>query len=88
MAVYPDMASDEAFRISREMMMGNKWEAFVLDLSFLGWDLLSALTFGLTGVFYSAPYQMLTNSALYLTLKKTHPSFGYRKPDDNYYFQK
>ncbi len=88
MAEYPDMASDEAFRISREMMMGNKWEAFVLDLSFLGWDLLSALTFGLMGVFYSAPYQMLTNSALYLTLKKTHPSFGYQKPDDNYYFQK
>lgn len=88
MAEYPDMASDEAFRISREMMMGNKWEAFVLDLSFIGWSLLSAVTLGLTGIFYSGPYQMLTNCALYLTLKKTHPSFGYVQPDDNYYFQK
>lgn len=88
MAEYPDMASDEAFRISREMMMGNKWEAFVLDLSFLGWEILSLITFGLTGIFYSGPYQMLTNAALYLNLKKTHPSFGYVQPDDNYYFQK
>ena len=88
MAEYPDMASDEAFRISREMMTGNKWEAFVLDLSFIGWNILSAITFGLTGIFYSGPYQMLTNAALYLTLKKTHPSFGYVQPDDNYYFQK
>lgn len=88
MAEYPDMASDEAFRISREMMMGNKWEAFVLDLSFLGWDILSIITFGLTGIFYSRPYQMLTNAALYLNLKKMHPSFGYVQPDDNYYFQK
>lgn len=88
MAEYPDMASDEAFRISREMMLGNKWETFVLDLSFIGWNLLSVITFGLTGIFYSGPYQMLTNSALYLTLKKMHPSFGYVQQDDNYYFQK
>ncbi len=88
MAEYPDMASDEAFRISREMMMGNKWEAFVLDLSFFGWNIISALTLGLTGIFYSGPYQMLTNAALYLALKKTHPGFGYEQPDDNYYFQK
>ncbi|MCI8890025.1 MAG: DUF975 family protein [Eubacterium sp.] len=87
MAEYPDMASDEAFRISREMMTGNKWEAFVLDLSFIGWNLLSTITLGLVGVFYAGPYQMLTNAALYLTLKETHPSFGYVQQDDNYYFQ-
>ena len=88
MAEYPDMASYEAFHISREMMMGNKWEAFVLDLSFFGWNLLSAITLGLSGIFYSDPYQLLTNCALYLTLKRTHPSFGYVPGDDNYYFQK
>lgn len=87
LAEYPDMASAEAFRISREMMMGNKSEAFVLDLSFLGWNILSGITLGLSGIFYSGPYQMLTNAALYLTLKKMSPSFGYVQ-DDNYYFQK
>lgn len=88
MAEYPDMASSEAFRISREMMSGNKWEAFVLDLSFLGWNILSTITFGLVGVFFVRPYFMLTDAALYLTLKKTNPAFGYVQPDDNYYFQK
>lgn len=86
MAEYPDMASSEAFRISREMMTGNKWEAFVLDLSFIGWNILTVITMGLVGIFYAAPYQMLTSSALYLTLKKTNPSFGYAQPDDNYYY--
>lgn len=87
LAEYPDMASSEAFRISREMMTGNKAEAFVLDLSFIGWNILSVITFGLSSIFYSGPYQMLTNAALYLTLKKMSPSFGYVQ-DDNYYFQK
>ncbi len=87
LAEYPDMASSEAFRISREMMMGNKAEAFVLDLTFIGWNILSTITFGLSGIFYSGPYQMLTNAALYLTLKKMSPTFGYVQ-DDNYYFQK
>ncbi len=85
MAEYPDMASEEAFRISREMMLGNKSEAFVMDLSFLGWNFLSAVTFGLVGIFYSGPYQMLTNAALYLVLKRTNPSLGYAKPDTDYY---
>lgn len=86
MAEYPDMASSEAFRISREMMTGNKWETFVLDLSFIGWNILSTITIGLVGIFYVGPYEMLTNAALYLTLKKTNPSFGYVQPDDNYYY--
>ncbi len=85
LAEYPDMAASEAFRISREMMMGNKWDAFILDLSFLGWDLLSMATVGIAGLLYVWPYQLLTEAALYLTLKKTHPAFGYVKPDDNYY---
>ena len=32
------------FKISRKMMKGHKWEAFVLGLSFLGWNILGALT--------------------------------------------
>lgn len=85
LAEYPDMASSEAFRISREMMTGNKWDAFMLDLSFLGWNILSVMTVGIVGIFYAWPYQMLTDAALYLTLKKTNPTFGYQKPDLNYY---
>ena len=52
------------------MMKGNKWKAFVLDLSFLGWNILSALTLGILGVFYVEPYKMLTDGALYEKLKQ------------------
>lgn len=33
-------------------MDGEKWNAFVLDLSFIGWNLLSTITFGVVGVLY------------------------------------
>ncbi|MBE5921607.1 MAG: DUF975 family protein [Lachnospiraceae bacterium] len=66
----PNLSGDEAFRISREMMNGNKWSAFVLDLSFLGWTLLSSITFGIVGVFYVEPYIRATDAELYLKLKE------------------
>ncbi len=65
----PDMDSKEAFAKSREMMSGQKWKAFVLDLSFIGWDLLSILTCGILSLFYVAPYKHATSAALYDTLK-------------------
>ena len=36
--------------LSQQMMDGHKMEAFVLELSFFGWFLLSALTCGLVGI--------------------------------------
>ena len=66
----PDMPRAEAFARSRAMMDGEKWNAFVLDLSFLGWQILSACTFGILGLFYVNPYMDLTNAALYGALKQ------------------
>ncbi|MBQ4300029.1 MAG: DUF975 family protein, partial [Lachnospiraceae bacterium] len=37
LAENPDMSCEDAFKISRRMMDGNKWDAFVFDLSFIGW---------------------------------------------------
>ncbi|MDD6580855.1 MAG: DUF975 family protein, partial [Lachnospiraceae bacterium] len=48
---------------------GQKWNAFVLDLSFIGWHILSAFTLGILGVFYVMPYYYQTSAELYLTLK-------------------
>ena len=70
MAENPGMAAMEAIAKSKALMQGNKWNAFVLDLSFLGWNILNACTFGILGVFYVQPYQMLTNAALYEKLKQ------------------
>ena len=47
----PAMDYKEAFQISKQMMDGEKMEAFIMDLSFLGWYLLSAVTCGLLQFF-------------------------------------
>ena len=41
----------------------------MLDLSFLGWHLLSAVTLGLVGIFYVFPYMSATDAELYRELK-------------------
>lgn len=68
----PDMDKKEVFALSKSMMKGNKWRAFVLDLSFILWDFLNAITLGIVGIFWVSPYKLLTNAALYDTLKENN----------------
>ena len=70
LAEQPDISSSDAFAISKEMMQGQKFEAFILDLSFIGWWLGSAITCGLLGIFWTAPYQAATNAELYGNLRE------------------
>lgn len=73
----PELSGREAINRSREMMNGNKWRAFVLDLSFILWGLLSLITLGIVGVFYVNPYYQATNAELYHTLKgEPAPAFS------------
>ena len=65
----PAITRKEAFERSREMMKGNKWRTLVLDLSFILWDLLGAITGGIVTLFYVHPYRQLTRGALYEKLK-------------------
>jgi uncharacterized membrane protein len=57
------------FDLSRKMMHGHKWEAFVLNLSFVGWNLLGALSNGLVSTFYVNPYIEATYAEFYSALK-------------------
>lgn len=68
----PDMPKEDAFAISKELMMGNKWATFVLDLSFIGWHILNTFTCGILGIFWINPYVQATNAELFLTLKKNY----------------
>ena len=76
LAENPGIDMKEAFEKTKQMMDGDKANAWVLDLSFLGWNLLGALTCCILTVFYVAPYQNLTNAQLYevLKLKVSGPS--------------
>lgn len=68
LAEHPDLPYKDVMQMSKEMMNGQKWNAFVLDLSFILWDFVSVLTCGVAYIFYVAPYQYLTNAALYRRL--------------------
>ena len=74
LAEHPEMTRQEAFAESKQMMDGNKWDAFVLDLSFIGWTLLGVCTFGILLVFYVEPYIYLTRAELYPALKNNNKS--------------
>lgn len=65
----PNISRREAMLMSRELMNGNKMDAFVLDLSFIGWQILNGFTVGLLGVFFVNPYIHATKAELYLTLR-------------------
>lgn len=64
----PELAPMEVIKKSKEMMKGNKWQAFVYDLSFIGWILLTIITCGIVGVFYLSPYKENADAQLYMTL--------------------
>ncbi|MCI8483643.1 MAG: DUF975 family protein [Lachnospiraceae bacterium] len=66
---HPEMSQEEVFALSKSMMYGNKWKAFVLALSFLGWHILNGLTLGILGIFYLNPYMNQTDAALYQVLR-------------------
>lgn len=69
LAENPGMSSKEVFALSKKMMDGEKMHAFVLDLSFIPWYLLSMITCGLAALFYVSPYVALTDAALFHTLQ-------------------
>lgn len=64
----PDKGVMQCIRESKEMMKGHKWEFFVLELSFILWQLLSAVTCGLA-LIYVAPYMTVTMAGYYNKIK-------------------
>lgn len=76
MAENPTMGANEAITLSRRMMKGHKWECFVMQLSFIGWHVLSALTFGLVGIFWLNGYQAAFFAEYYARLRALSKSNG------------
>lgn len=63
MCDYPNLKPSEAIKLSKKIVKGNRSELFLLDLSFIPWYLLCAITIGIASV-YVMPYA-LTVKALY-----------------------
>lgn len=64
----PGMGARAAINLSSEMMLGFKVQAFVLELSFIGWYFLGALCCGI-GVLFVNPYYHAAETLLYEELK-------------------
>lgn len=62
------MSARECIAESKKMTNGHKAELFVLDLSFIGWYLLSCLTCGLA-MLYVVPLINATHANVYETIK-------------------
>ncbi len=67
----PDIHYKDALAVSKEMMRGNKWRLFVLELSFIGWSLLGSLCCGV-GVLFLTPYIEATMAEFYVELRKPY----------------
>ena len=63
---HPEYSITECISKSKEMTRGHKWELFVLDLSFLGWNLLALVPIvGWILYIWVLPYINVTNVLYY-----------------------
>ena len=65
----PEMKNNAAIEESMRMMDGHKLELFLLDLSFIGWAILSLLTCCI-GFLWLTPYMNMARVNFYEDLKK------------------
>ena len=72
LAENPDKGIRQCVNESKMMMSGRLWEYFVLQLSFILWTLLGAVTCGIANL-YVTPYMTITNAGYYLSLKPEDP---------------
>ncbi len=66
---HPELSASQAIECSKSLMDGHKWELFWLDLTFLGWSLLAAVTLNLGNLALN-PYRNAAYAAFYRDL---HP---------------
>ncbi|MBE6951108.1 MAG: DUF975 family protein [Ruminococcaceae bacterium] len=64
----PECSGWEALQRSRAMMRGHKGELFWLELTFLGWTLLAAFTFGI-GTLFLNPYMEAAHASFFRGLQ-------------------
>ena len=63
----PSKSITQCINESVKLMNGHKWDLFYLNLTFIGWWLVSILTLGIAAL-WVAPYQKLTEANFYLDL--------------------
>ncbi len=70
LAQNPKVSKKEAFALSKQMMNHNKWKTFLLEFSFILWNILSIFTLGMLKILYVNLYNIATMTELYSVLKE------------------
>lgn len=88
---YAKISPLDAITKSRELMDGKKMDLFILGLSFLGWIILSMMTFGIL-LLYVGPYIQQTTAQFYLEVSGGTPkvtatpeALNTKQVDDSFY---
>lgn len=66
----PNIPASTAIELSKRMTNGHKMDLFVLDMSFIGWWILSAFTLHILGILYVMPYQYASKAFAYEEIKE------------------
>lgn len=74
LAENPELSGIEAINRSKAMMEGHKMEYFILQLSFIGWILLGAITFGIAYI-WVLPYMQATTTNFYNYVKSSDATY-------------
>lgn len=69
LAENPGIKSNDAIKLSKDLMKGQKWNLFKLDLSFLIWYILDFLSFHLIGIIYVIPYKKCCLANFYFQVR-------------------
>lgn len=72
LAENPKASRKDAFFLSKQLMKNNKWKFFLLDLSFVGWHILSLFTLGLLSFLFVNPYAAAARSEVYAVLRRNY----------------
>ncbi len=64
----PELSSSAALRRSKQLTRGFKWQLFVLDLSFIGWEILAGMTGHILDIWLD-PYRSQTDMGYYHAIK-------------------
>ena len=69
---YPELSYKDVVLKSEDLMRGNRGNYFLLDLSFIGWAILAALTCGI-GLLWLFPYMQVAAICFYERVAKVEP---------------
>lgn len=69
LAENPDLDHNRVLQLSMDMTYGHKMDIFLIQLSFIFWFLLDAITWNIVGVFYVQPYYNATMAEVYRFLR-------------------